>query len=231
MVARLAPRIKAGFGVAVIINPRGAGGSGKTELVRRIMGAFGWSMNSCLRAAGVLPLYREKRTRPIGYALKHPDTGAPLMVLGHYEATSGGCDTFRKQDGGIDEVFRLAGAYASSGYKVLLEGLCLSTDCTRSLTLAQEHRLHVLRLSTPPAQCATNLVRRRRTGARARAAFASQALTLGGEIDRACERLRSCAEVEFVGFDEAIGRTKTLLGFDEVQVTGSSVAPDRPQRR
>ncbi len=72
----------------MIINPRGSGGSGKTELVRRTLADYGWD-----GSVEVVPLRREGRERPIGYRLRHPQGGRPLVVLGHYARTSGGCDT------------------------------------------------------------------------------------------------------------------------------------------
>ena len=79
----------------------------------------------------------------------------------------GGCDTAPARDGGLGEVFRLAGALAAGGHDVLLEGLFLSGDHQRSAELAGRHPLHVLLLDTPVERCARNLVARRRVGRRA----------------------------------------------------------------
>ena len=213
--------------MAVIINPRGAGGSGKTEFVRRIMRELGWRSGSHLQPPQTIePLYRENRARPIGYALARPSGGPALVVLGHYEGTCGGCDTISNRDGGMEEVFRLARTYASSGSDVLMEGLCLSMEHSRSAALAQEHRLHVLRLSTPPGQCAANLISRRRGGAHAREALTHQALSLDSEIDRACNVLRSCSQVEVLRFEEAIGRAKGLLGLSARDATSGLRWPE-----
>jgi hypothetical protein len=78
------------------------------------------------------PIRRAGRERHIGYRLPHPVNGRPLAVLGHYEATSGGCDTIRALDGGLGEAFRLADAWASAGHDVLLEGSALSRASTRA---------------------------------------------------------------------------------------------------
>ena len=114
---------------ATIINPRGAGGSGKTELVRRILAEYGW-----LRRAGnaqpstIEPIYRVGRWRPFGYRLEHPLGGRPLVVLGDYASTSGGCDTIRAADGGLSEIVRRAVDYSATGHDVLIDGLHLSAD-------------------------------------------------------------------------------------------------------
>ena len=104
--------------MGVIINPRGTSGSGKTEFVRRLLSDYGWK-----RGGEVEPIHRKGRERPIAYLLQHPFGVRPLIVLGHYAATSGGVDTIRAVDGGLDEAFRLADEYASSGHDVLLEGI------------------------------------------------------------------------------------------------------------
>jgi hypothetical protein len=175
----------------VIVNPRGTSGSGKTELVRRIAADYGWG-----ESGRVELVHREGRVRPIAYRLRHPLGGRPLAVLGHYEATSGGCDTIRAADGGMDEAFRLAGGYAADGHDVLLEGLLLSGEHVRSAALAREHGLHVLRLSTPLDRCIRNVIARQRAGRRGRASAARTATTQQADVEEACRRLRRHASVE-----------------------------------
>lgn len=193
--------------MGVIINPRGTSGSGKTELVRRLLVAYGWGRE--LRAE---PVRREGRVRPMAYRLPHPHGGRPLAVLGHYEATSGGCDTIRATDGGMGEAFRLASAYAGDGHDVVLEGLLLSSEYPRSRALASAHRLHVLRLSTPVERCIGNVIARRRAGRQAWASIARTAWAHEAEIDEACRRLQPHAAVMVLGFDAALGQARQLLG-------------------
>ena len=102
--------------MGMIVNPRGTSGAGKTELVRRIIAGYGWG-----RGGQVEPVSTPGRERPMFYRLRHPLGGRPLVLLGHYEATCGGCDTIRARDGGLDEVFRLATEQAAGGCDVLLE--------------------------------------------------------------------------------------------------------------
>lgn len=197
--------------MSIIINPRGTSGSGKTEFVRRLLSDYGWG-----GGGSVEPVRREGRLRPIAYRLRHPcQGGRPLVVLGHYEVTSGGCDTIRAVDGGMDEVFRLAGGYASSGHDVLLEGLMLSGEHERSTALAQTRRLHVLRLSTPLDRCIRNVIARRRAGRNAWASIARKAMLQHARIEEACRKLQPHATVEAVGFEAGLLRARELLGLEE----------------
>jgi hypothetical protein len=193
----------------MIINPRGTSGSGKTELVRRLLSDYGWG-----RDGRAEPVRRRGRERPIAYRLRHPLGGRPLAVLGHYEATSGGCDTIRATDGGMDEAFRLAGEHASSGHDVLLEGLLLSGEHARSAELAKAHELHVLRLSTPLDRCVRNVIARQRAGRRGWASVARTATMHQADIEEACRRLRRHASVEVLDFGGALLRARELLGLE-----------------
>lgn len=192
--------------MGLIVNPRGASGAGKTELARRILAAYGW------RTCGdVEPIYGAGRARPIAYRLCHPLRRRPLVVLGHYERTSGGCDTIRLTDGGLDEVFRLAGDYAGSGHDVLLEGSAISVEHHRSAALAAAHALHILRLDTPAERCAHNLIMRRRIGRDGKAPLARMLAMETRAVEGACARLRSSACIELVDFDRALERARDLL--------------------
>ena len=193
--------------MGVIVNPRGTSGAGKTEFARRIMAAYGWPGEG--RAE---PIRRAGRERPIGYRLPHPGDGRPLAVLGHYEATSGGCDTIPARDGGLDEAFRLASAWACAGHDVLLEGSTLSREHLRSAALAETHALHVLRLATPFDLCVRNLVVRQHARRDAVAGIARVAAAMDAEVEAVCECLRrSRASVEALGFDNALRRAGDLL--------------------
>jgi hypothetical protein len=201
------------MGVGVIVNPRGTSGAGKTEFARRIMAAYGWP-----GAGRAEPIRRAGRERPIGYRLPHPGSGLPLAVLGHYEATSGGCDTIPARDGGLGETFRLADAWASAGHDVLLEGSALSREHLRSAALAEAHPLHVLRLATTLDRCVRNLVARQHARRDAVAGIARVAAAMDAEVEAACDRLRrSRARVEVLAFDDALRRARDLLGL--VQAT------------
>jgi hypothetical protein len=161
------PGIEKRHRMSVIVNPRGASGSGKTELVCRILAGYGWG-----RGGRAELVHRRGQDRPIAYRPPHPWDGRPLLVLGHYEVSSGGCDTIRRVDGGLGEIFRLADAYACAGHDVLLEGLTLSAEERGSAALAMRHALHVLCLDTPLDRRVRNLIARRRAGRQHSAAIA-----------------------------------------------------------
>jgi hypothetical protein len=134
------------------------------------------------------------------------------VVLGHYEATSGGCDTIREVDGGLREILRSADEYAASGYDMLIEGLHLSSEVEVSRELARAQGLHILRLSTPLDQCVRNLVSRRRARRDAVPSIARNTAVEHRRVDEACERLAQDAAVEVLSFDEALVRAQDLLG-------------------
>jgi hypothetical protein len=133
-------------------------------------------------------------------------------VLGHYEATSGGCDTIRVTDGGIQEIMRSVGEYAASGHDVIIEGLHLSREVDLSAELARSQDLHVLRLSTPLDRCIRNLVSRRRTRRDAVPSIERNTVIKHRRVDEACTRLARDTTVEILSFDEALVRAQDLLG-------------------
>lgn len=197
----------------IVVNPRGTSGSGKTELVRRILAQYGWRRTAESGSiAGFEPFYGAGRRRPMGYRLHHPRSGRPLAVIGHYEVTSGGCDTIRAGDGGLEEALALAADHASAGYDVILEGLRLSAEQLLSSKLAERHSLHVLRLTTPLEQCARNLASRRRMRRDSWPALAKIVARQYDGIAEACDSLADCAKVEALGFADAFGRAQALLG-------------------
>jgi hypothetical protein len=162
----------------------------------------------------VEPVRRQGRERPIAYRLRHPLGGRPLVLLGHYEATSGGCDTIRAKDGGLDEAFRLAGEYAASGHDVLLEGRLLSGEHLRSAALAKVHELYVLRLNTPLDRCIRNVIARQRSGRRNWASIVRTATMQQANIEEACRQLRRHASVDLLDFEHALLRARELLSLE-----------------
>lgn len=129
-----------------IISVRGTSGSGKTHLVRAVWGKFKTAE----------PTFREGRKRPIFYALKRPGRKRPLYVLGSYETVCGGCDTIKT----ADEVFELIEQLSPLG-DVMYEGLLLSGEVRRSLTLPQKTAHHVF-INLPLEKCLSQVNSRRR---------------------------------------------------------------------
>ncbi len=196
----------------MILNLRGAGGSGKTELARRIIRRYG-----PLRAAGT----PGSGGPDIGLA-HHPGGGRPLAVVGSYERQSGGCDTVRKEDGGLPAVLEAAARWCAEGCDVLLEGNRLSREVDGTGALAGQRPLTVLQLSTPPALCAAQLRRRRRLALAETARLLAAAEAEAAEVEAACRALAERAEVLRLGFDEALGAAVALL---DLPVGGDGVLP------
>ena len=205
--------------MGIIINPRGPSGSGKTRLARRIMADYGWNNGSAE------PLSRYGREQPIGYLLPHPLGARPLIVVGHYERTSGGCDTITAIDGGLDEVFRIASTWAASGADVILEGSALSAEYVRSATLARSHRMHVLLLSTSIEQSARNLTARRRTRRSDWPSLTPALLAQRTAVEEACRRLKGTAEVEELAYQQAHRRARDLLGLRSPELARRHLPP------
>lgn len=217
--------------MGAIINPRGTSGSGKTELVRRILADYGWRRDHDVATDGIEPIYRPGKAYPFACRLQHPSGRRPLVVLGHYQVTSGGCDTIRTQDGGLLEAVRLAGEFASRGHDVVMEGLRLSSEVALSARLAAAHGLHILHLSTPVERCAWNLVSRRRAGKNRLQAFERNTAEEHRRVEEACQALRQHATVESLDFDGALAWARELLGLEEVRAAPWRSAAPRMCRR
>lgn len=206
--------------MGIVINPRGAAGSGKTEFVRQLLAAYGWPFSG-----DVDPLYQDGRGRPIAYRLAHPAGGRPLAVLGEYAGTRGGCDTIDNRAGGLAGALRLAGDFSRDGYDVLLEGLVLSCEYRLSEDFARCHALHVLHLDTPVDQSIRNLVARRRAGAGVRPHLVRKVAAEHAAVTAACARLTPFATVEFLSFDAALRRAHGLLGLSRRSLIGAHCPP------
>jgi hypothetical protein len=194
--------------LGLIINPRGASGSGKTELVRRILAEYGWKGAALDRME---PIFVPRRRPPYACRIPHPQNENALIVLGHYNVTSGGCDTIRLQDGGIRGAVSFAQDLASRGHDVLMEGLRISSEVPLSAQCAEVHRFHILVLNTPVEQCVLNLVARRRAGSRSLFSIQRHVREEHDRVHAACQRLRSRACVEYLEFDYALARALQLL--------------------
>lgn len=193
--------------MGIIINPRGMGGAGKTEFVRRLLADYGWN------AGGqVEPVHRSGRRAPMAYILQHPRGGRPLLVLGHYQRRNGGCDTITLADGGVDEVFRLASLYAGAGHDVLFEGRALNAEHKRSAILAERQPFHLLSLDTPLEECLGNLRRRMKIGADKLSLLRCRLRADHARLLKTSLLLEKVARVESVSFQEGVARARDLLG-------------------
>lgn len=215
------PRHRTGL----IVNPRGIAGSGKTELVRRVLAA-------CGQPAGLPEAHGADRDpRRLLHLLPHPAGGQPLALVGAYRGrrAGSGCDGVRQRDGGLAAALRLAGQAAAAGHDVLLEGLALSWEYRLSAALARDHRLHVIRLATPREASVGNLLARRRAGRATASAVLAAAAVQEEALDLALSRLAPVAPVEMLAFDDALSRILDLLGLDTAGA--HSVTSPRAERR
>lgn len=127
----------------MIIQVRGTSGSGKTWVMKKVMDQFyPWT-----------PITVSGRKQPLYYV--HPEQS--LAVLGHYNSACGGCDTI----GSARAVYELIQKVQAEwlGVRIVCEGLLLSEDVKWSSQLKD---LRVVFLTTPTADCLTNIEHRRK---------------------------------------------------------------------
>lgn len=129
------------------INIRGTSGSGKSELVKRVMKEFPTKK----------PHHIKYRKQPIGYTLSRPD-GPDLYVVGHYEELCGGCDTIIGLDAIYDEI---EAAIIDLEMDVIFEGLIVCSDVERCISLKDIADLLVIELDVPLQECISNIEERR----------------------------------------------------------------------
>ena len=122
----------------MIIQIRGTSGSGKSTVMRTVMG------NSRLWNAVIEP----PRRKPLFYL-----NDSDWAVLGHYETQCGGCDTI----GSAKAVYDLIGTFR--GTNILCEGLLLSEDTKWTLQMSD---VRVLYLATDVEECIRRIQKRRR---------------------------------------------------------------------
>lgn len=117
----------------MIINVRGANGSGKSTVVRRVLESF-------QRETKFVP----GRARPIGYQC----VNGPYVV-GTYENVTGGCDTIPS----IEMIFEIVKLQADAGRDVLYEGILAQHSATRLMELNRVHPVTVVVLTTSQEDC------------------------------------------------------------------------------
>ena len=125
-----------------VINLRGTSGSGKTTIVRNILGHGLW----------------EKWTRD-GKVLGYCNNQLKWAVVGSYENTCGGCDGIKTQDETEDRIRTLL----SHGYSVIFEGLLISTLTSRWEKFAKSIDANMLfyYINTPIDVCVERVKHRR----------------------------------------------------------------------
>ncbi len=133
----------------MIITLKGCSGSGKSTIVRKVMGLYDEK----------LPQFIDGRKRPIGYVCRKKGV-KDLFVVGHYETACGGCDTISK----ADYTFELIREKHTQGMNVLFEGLLLTADYNRTAALhTDDIDVRAVVMNTPLDVCLASINERRRT--------------------------------------------------------------------
>lgn len=126
----------------LVVEVRGTSGSGKTTVVRAVMESMKkW-----------IPCFKTGRKNPLFY--EHDPSG--IIVLGHYEATCGGCDNVGSARAVYELLNEVIGQHNPPA--VLCEGLLLSEDVKWS---SQIPGLRAVFLTTPLDECLRRVAGRR----------------------------------------------------------------------
>jgi hypothetical protein len=131
----------------MIIHIKGCSGSGKSTVVNKVMSQYDERV----------PEYIPGRKQPIGYVLRKAGL-KDLFVVGHYETDCGGCDTIKF----ADETFDIVRQRHAQGFNVLFEGLLLTADAKRTISLHEEGLpLFVVNMNTDLETCLASINERR----------------------------------------------------------------------
>jgi hypothetical protein len=107
----------------MILSIRGTSGAGKTTVAKRLL-------HDATHYGPPVPVFRGKRKQPLFYRRGHVSFGRPLIILGHYESATGGCDTISGNDIPFDLIREL-----HDEADVFFEGLLMSAERWRTLKL------------------------------------------------------------------------------------------------
>ena len=182
----------------MIIQLRGTSGSGKSTIVRKVMGHY-----------PTTPYYKQDRKQPIGYLGVRED-GRSLWVVGHYETACGGCDTIASLDEVYDEIRKAD----TKGYNVLYEGIMASGEYRRCADLYKEKRdIRVIALDVPIALCLDGVQERRRARKNDKPLDPSRTVRRAREVRSMMEHLKVCrVPSQWASRETALALCIELLG-------------------
>lgn len=109
----------------MIISLRGTNGSGKSTIVREIMGLYPTAVQ----------MQYPGRRKPGGYLLRSLNGATPLHVPGHYEIANGGLDTLPS----LDLAYQMIEQHHLLGMHVLYEGKNMSDGAKRVRALHRKY--------------------------------------------------------------------------------------------
>lgn len=134
----------------MIIQIRGTSGSGKTTVMKEIMGDMQrW-----------YPILRMGRQKPLYYMSSPKSMRPTIAILGHYEAACGGCDTI----GSAPKVYELIQEVKKTRNPdfIICEGLLLSEDNKWTKQMVEDgDELRILYLRTTLEECLARVTKRR----------------------------------------------------------------------
>lgn len=161
----------------MIIQLRGTSGSGKSHIMRSVLGQL----------RNKTKWYEPGRKQPLGYGGWFDNRH--IAIPGHYETPCGGCDTIPDLTKVFDTVLN---AVAGSPI-VLFEGLLASEDTRRTLelrdTIAPE-LFRVINIITPIEDCLAGIQQRRDARGDVRPLKPDNTVNRVRTINRACAKLR-----------------------------------------
>lgn len=128
----------------MIINLRGTHGSGKSTVVKQLMGRY-----------KAEPLIAKNEKKPQGYYMKTPF--GDIRVVGSYETACGGCDAIQP----YDLIWPRVANYAKVGH-VIFEGALISSCLGAIYEASKQYEDFVYAyLDTPLEVCLTRIKQRR----------------------------------------------------------------------
>lgn len=107
----------------MILSVRGTSGSGKTTLAKMLL-------NESVIYDSPKPVHIPKRKQPFYYKKERRGGGRGIVLLGHYESSTGGCDTISGNDIPFDLIREL-----HDTHDVFFEGLLMAAEQHRTAKL------------------------------------------------------------------------------------------------
>ena len=182
----------------MIINIRGTHGSGKSTLVRNIMGRY----EECTAQ------HIDGRKRPFGYLCRKPDV-IPLWIPGSYENATGGCDTIPD----VSIMFSAIKAMHMNRYHVLFEGILAQHSFPRIVEVTKLALTVVIVLDTSVVECVDSVQARRNERGDTRPLNPSNIEKEWKSVNSSSKRLRAAGvDLRVLNREAALATVCELLG-------------------